>query len=91
MDADHYTVDHESDRLRVIRIQYGPGEESLMHYHAEGMAVFLTPAHASFEMPDGTTQEVEVEAGQTMLSPAGQHKPRNLGDKPFEVIQIELK
>jgi len=91
VDAAHYTVEHENDRLRVVRIKYGPGEESVMHYHPAGMAVFLTAVHGSFELPDGTTQPIDVEAGQTMLSPAGQHKPRNLGDKAFDVVQVELK
>lgn len=91
VDPDHYTVDQENERMRVVRIKYGPGEESVMHYHPAGMAVFLTSVHGSFEMPDGTTQAVDTEAGQTMLLDAGQHRPRNLGDEPFEVIQVELK
>jgi len=91
VDAAHYKVELENDRMRVIRIQYGPGEESVMHYHPAGMAVFLTPAHGSFELPDGTTQPIDAEAGQAMLLPAGQHKPSNLGDEGFEVVQVELK
>jgi len=91
VDADHYTVDQENERMRVVRIKYGPGEESVMHYHPAGMAVFLTAAHGSFELPDGTTQPIDAEAGQVMLLPAGQHKPSNLGDEGFEVVQVELK
>ena len=55
------------------------------------MAVFLTPVHGSFQMPDGTTRPVDAAAGQAMLTPAGQHKPKNLGKTGFEVIQVELK
>jgi quercetin dioxygenase-like cupin family protein len=91
VDAAHYTVDQENDRMRVIRIKYGPGEESVMHYHPAGMAVFLTDAHGSFELPDGTTQPIDAKAGQVMLLPAGQHKPSNLGKQGFEVVQVELK
>jgi len=91
VDAAHYTVEHENDRMRVIRIKYGPGDESVMHYHPAGVAVFLTAAKGSFELPDGTTQPFEAEAGQTMVSPAGQHKPKNLGDQVLEVLQVELK
>lgn len=91
VDAAHYTVEHENEQVRVIRIKYGPGEKSVMHYHPAGVAVFLTDAHGSFELPDGTTQAVDAKAGETMLLPAGQHKPSNLGKEGFEVVQVELK
>lgn len=91
VDAAHYTVEHENERMRVIRIKYQPGDESVMHYHPAGVAVFLTDAHGSFELPDGTTQPAEGKAGETMITPAGQHKPSNLGKQGFEVIQVELK
>jgi len=45
-DPRHYKVEFENDRARVVRIQYGPGEKSVMHSHPESVAVFLTDAHA---------------------------------------------
>ena len=42
-------------------------------------------------MPDGKTQEMRVEAGTVQWTEAGAHQPENLGDTPFEVIQIEFK
>ena len=91
VDSKHYSVDFENDRVRVIRIKYGPGESSVMHGHPNSVAVFLDGLDGQFESPDGSTQEVTAEAGQAMYMPAGQHRPTNMGDEAFELVQIELK
>jgi hypothetical protein len=31
VDAKHYTVEVENDKVRVLRIRYGPREKSVMH------------------------------------------------------------
>jgi hypothetical protein len=32
-----------------------------------------------------------VKAGQSVWNLAGKHQPENLGDRPFEVVPIEMK
>lgn len=91
VDAEHYKVAFENDQVRVLRINYGPHEKSVMHSHPEGVAVFLNDLHGRFTMPGGETADIEVTAGTVNWSEAGAHQPENLGDTPFEVIQIELK
>ena len=91
VDSKHYKVVFENDDVRVVRITYGPREKSVMHYHPEGVAVFLTDMTAQFTMPDGLSQVVEAKAGDTVWSEAGEHNPENLADKPLELIQVELK
>lgn len=90
-DPGHYSVDFENDRVRVIRIKYAPGESSVMHHHPDSVAVFFDDLKGKFELPDGSTQDMAGQAGQAMYTPAGQHRPMNAGDKPFELVQIELK
>ena len=41
-DPEHYTVEFENYKVRIIRIKYGPGEKSVMHTHGQNAAVFLT-------------------------------------------------
>jgi quercetin dioxygenase-like cupin family protein len=91
VDPKHYKLEFENDKVRVLRINYGPHEKSVMHYHPGSVAVFLTEAHARFTTPDGKTQEPPVKAGDVQWTPAGKHLPENVGDKPFEVILVELK
>jgi quercetin dioxygenase-like cupin family protein len=91
VDPGHYKVETEDERVRILRVRYAPGEKSVMHGHPASIAVFLTDGKCRFTYPDGTTEDHNIKAGQTMSMPAMDHLPENTGTKPFEVILIELK
>jgi quercetin dioxygenase-like cupin family protein len=91
VDAKHYKVEFENDQVRVLRITYGPHEKSVMHEHPDAMAIFLTDGQAKFTLPDGTSQVPEMKAHTTLWTPAGKHMPENTGDKPFELVLVEMK
>lgn len=91
VDAKHYKVTFENDQVRILKITYGPKEKSVMHEHPNSVAVFLTDGQVKFALPDGKSQDVTVKAGDSRFSPAGKHLPENMGDKPFEVVLVELK
>ena len=91
VDAKHYKVDFENDQVRVLRINYGAHEKSVMHGHPDGVAIFQNDMHCRFTFPDGKTEEHRFHAGQTMFMPAGSHLPENLGSQPLDVILVELK
>jgi hypothetical protein len=91
VDSGHYKVELENERVRVLRIKYGPGEKSVMHGHPATIAIFLNDASFRFTYPDGKTEDGTVKAGQVMHFDALEHLPENTGNKPFEVIGIELK
>jgi len=91
VDAKHYKVEFENDQVRVVRITYGPHEKSVMHQHPGSVAVFLTDGQARFTLPDGKTQDAPIKAGATQWEAGGKHLPENTGDKPFELVLVELK
>jgi len=91
VDPQHYKVESENDQVRVLRIHYGPHEKSVMHGHPGSVAVFLTDGNVKFTYPDGKTEDMQVKAGESRWTKAGKHLPENLGDKPFDVILVELK
>jgi quercetin dioxygenase-like cupin family protein len=91
VDPKHYKVELENDQVRVLRINYGPHEKSVMHSHPDGVAIFQNDIHCRFTFPDGKTEEQRFRAGQTLYMPAGSHLPENLSKKPFDVILVELK
>ncbi len=90
-DPKHYTVEFENDRIRVIRIKYGPGEKSVMHTHGPNMAVLLSDTKSRMTFPDGTSEETTTTAGGIQWADAGEHLPENLSDSPVELVLIELK
>ena len=91
VDPNHYKVEFENDRIRVLRINYGPKEKSSMHSHPDSFAIFQSNIHCRFTFPDGKSEEHRFRAGDTLFTPAGVHLPENLGDGPLQVILIELK
>ena len=91
VDPKHYKVEFENDQVRVLRITYGPNEKSVMHGHPANVAVFLTDGQARFTLPDGKTQDAPIKAGATQWDGGGEHLPENIGDKPFELVLVELK
>ena len=91
VDPKHYKVEFENDQVRVLRITYAPGEKGVMHSHPEGMVVFLTDAKGKFTFPDGKTEKRDFKKGFFSWVPATTHQGENVGDKPFELLQIEMK
>ena len=91
VDPKHYKVEFENDKVRVLRITYGPHEKSVMHSHPEGVVVYLSNGQVRFAVPGGKTQDVAVKAGTVTWVEPTTHWPENTGDKGFEVIQVELK
>jgi quercetin dioxygenase-like cupin family protein len=91
VDPKHYKVDVENEKVRVLRINYGAHEKSVMHSHPDGVAIFQNDIHCRFTFPDGKTEEQRFHAGETLFMPAGSHLPENLGDQPIHIILVELK
>ena len=91
VDPKHYKVEFENDQVRVLRITIGPGEKTTMHSHPEGMVIFLSDAKGKFTFPDGKTEDRDFKKGFFGWVPATTHQGENVGDKPFELLQIEMK
>ena len=91
VDPKHYKVEFENDEVRVLRISYGPNEKSKMHSHPEGVVVFLTDGTLKMNLPEGESKKMDPNAGQVIWTKKSKHQPENMGDKPFEAIQIEMK
>jgi hypothetical protein len=91
LDPKHYKVVIDNDQVRVLRAKYGPHEKSVMHEHPASVAVFMSDGHIKFTLPDGTSQDNNSKAHDATWADAGKHLPENAGDKPAEVIVIELK
>ena len=91
VDGKHYKVESENAQVRILRIHYGPHDKSVMHQHPDSVVVYLTDSDARMTTPDGKSQIMHGKAGQAAFAPAGSHLPENVGDKPMDIILVELK
>jgi quercetin dioxygenase-like cupin family protein len=91
VDPKHYKVEIQNDRVRVLRIKYGPGEKSVMHAHPANVAIFLADGQTKMTLPDGKTNMLDLKAGQVQWSDKDKHLPENSGGKPFELVLVELR
>ncbi|MGI8835364.1 MAG: cupin domain-containing protein [Pyrinomonadaceae bacterium] len=90
-DPNHYKVEFENARVRVLRVKYAPHEKSVMHSHPDAVAIFQTDGRIKFTYPGGKTEERDMKAGTTLFTPAATHLPENISDGDMEVILVELK
>jgi quercetin dioxygenase-like cupin family protein len=92
IDPNHYKVELENDKVRVVRIRYGPHEKSPMHQHRPGVAVFLSDGEFEFVYPDGRRENIQGKTGQFLsFTETWEHEPRSLTGTPFEALYVELK
>jgi quercetin dioxygenase-like cupin family protein len=55
-DPKHCKIEFENEKVRVLRIGFGPNEKSEMHTHPPIVAIFLTDHHTRHTYSDGTTE-----------------------------------
>ncbi len=91
VDPKHYTREFQNDRIRLLRVHYGPKEKSVMHAHPANVTVFLTDSDARFAFPDGTTVPAGFVAGQAEWANKGRHRTENTGTRALDVIMVELR
>ena len=91
VDPKHFKVVLQNDRVRVLRSTGDPHGKLAMHEHPARVTVYLTDLRNRSTTPDGKTQDTDRKKGEVAWSPAQKHSSENLGDKPTENIQIELK
>ena len=91
VDPKHYTVVSENDKVRIVKVHYGPGEKSVMHSHPNLVAVFLNDSKGQFTFPDGKKQDITAKAGDAQYEAAVTHLPENTGDNGMDLILVELK
>ena len=90
-DPAHYKVVLENATVRVLKIDYAPGEKSKMHQHPDAIVVPLTSAKMRFASADGKAQDGDLTAGMAMYAPAEKHMPENVGKNRAEALLVEFK
>jgi len=92
-DPSHHRQLFENDRVRVVRVTFGPREKSAAMFDAkEVVIVSLTGGAQRLHFPDGTFADPPPSApGAAFLGRAGRIQPENLRNARLEFIVVEPK
>ena len=90
-DPDHYSVEFENDVVRIIRIKYGPGERSVLHYHPANCYVSLSEGTWRVTDAMGEVTETPMLVGDVGCGNAVVHLGENASGNTGEAVLIELK
>lgn len=91
LDPDRYRVELDNDRVRVVRLRFGAGEQGLMVSHPPRVLVTITNVWVKVRFDDGRTDERGAPAGVAAWLDAETLQTENAGDGPLEVVLVEPK
>lgn len=79
VDAGHYTVAVENEKVRVLRIHFGPREKSPAHQHMLNRVVLYL------------NDQSNAKADEVRMAGAATHTEENTSGQPADRIAVELK
>ena len=82
VDPNHYKVESENAKVRVLRVHYGPHEKSVMHTHPDLVVVYLSDGTIRMHTPDGKTQDTQGKKARHNTRPREPITPRTLATQP---------
>ncbi len=92
LDPQHYQVEYENERFRVLRVRFGPNERSVTHWHPPGVVIILSDCDMKTFLPEGKARNIMGTSGQVIgFDEPLEHLPENMSAQPFEAIWVELK
>lgn len=85
-----YTVAKDSAGIRVLEINYNPGDSAAMHSHPDLVLYVTEGGKTEFTAQDGTRQVHELKGGMSMIVPAETHTVKNIGNTTTKGVLIEV-
>jgi quercetin dioxygenase-like cupin family protein len=86
-----YKLVLENERVRVFDVRFKPGQKAEMHGHPDHVIYVLSDYTLNLMLPDGSSQEVPLKAGQAIFMGAGPHAAVNIGKTEGHALVVELK
>jgi quercetin dioxygenase-like cupin family protein len=85
-----YKLEKDSLNIRMISVDYKPGDVSALHSHPDLVLYVISPAKAEFTEKDGTKRQLTLEKGMTLVVPADTHSVKNIGTTRAKVLLVEV-
>lgn len=89
--ADTSKVLFENERVRVLNVNFKPGAKQPMHAHPNYASYALSDLKVKFTMPDGTTTDKTLAAGQASWSGPTVHAVEFVGAAEGSGLVFELR
>ncbi len=80
-----YKVVADSAGIRILDINYMPGDSSAMHWHPDNAIYVVEGGNSTFYMKDGSKMEGSMSSGMSAIRPAESHGVKNTGNTPVHV------
>ena len=87
---EHHKVLKDSAGIRIVDVNYGPGDSSAMHSHPDNVLYVLEGSMAEFTMPDGSKVSRDMKAGSITVQAGSTHAVKNTGKSNMHAIQVEV-
>jgi hypothetical protein len=91
VDPARYKVDFENDKVRVVRLGFGPREIGVMVEHPPRVLATLSDVSVKLVFRDGKTDARGAPAGVAAWLEGETLQTENASDQPLEVVLVEPK
>jgi hypothetical protein len=91
IDPARYKIDFENDRVRIVRLRFGPRERGMMVEHPPRVLVTLTDVTVKLAFAEGHTDERGAPAGVAGWLEGETLLTENARAEPLQVVLIEPK
>ncbi len=85
-----YKVAADTMGIRVLQINYKPGQSSAMHSHPDQALYVIDGGKGEFTDKDGKKMVMEFKAGMTMILPGATHSVKNIGTTTLKAVLVEV-
>jgi beta-alanine degradation protein BauB len=81
----------ENDQVRVLQVEFAPGEVAPWHWHPNHVVYALTGGKLQITDKDKPASVLDIKPGDTMYLPAVTHMAKNIGTTTVKLVVTELK
>lgn len=85
-----YKLKNDTMGIRVIEVNYKPGESSKVHWHPDAALYVIDPGTGEFTAKDGSKRVLDMKKGMTMIIPSDTHSVKNTGKTTMRAILVEV-
>jgi quercetin dioxygenase-like cupin family protein len=87
---DLYKLKNDTMGIRVIEINYKPGQSSALHWHPDAALYVIDPGTGEFTGKDGSKRVLELKKGMAIVTPSDTHSVKNIGKTTMRAILVEV-